>query len=34
MIGWASMYRFLAHDYDDYTINLRPKWNLEELASS
>ncbi|KAF8734993.1 hypothetical protein AX14_002954 [Amanita brunnescens Koide BX004] len=31
MIGWASMTRFLAGDYDDYSIGLRPKWSIEEL---
>jgi N6-L-threonylcarbamoyladenine synthase len=33
MVGWASMHRFLSHDYDDYGISLRPKWSLEELSS-
>ena len=33
MIGWASMHRFLTKDYDDYRINLRAKWNIEELAA-
>ncbi|THV06781.1 peptidase M22, glycoprotease [Dendrothele bispora CBS 962.96] len=31
MIAWASMHRFLAHDYDDYSINPRAKWSIEEL---
>ncbi|KAH7873194.1 peptidase M22 glycoprotease [Lentinula edodes] len=33
MVGWASMHRFLAGDYDEYTINPRPKWSLEELEN-
>ncbi|TFK75318.1 peptidase M22, glycoprotease [Pluteus cervinus] len=33
MIGWASMTRFLQGDHDEYTIGLRPKWNIEELGS-
>ncbi|RXW23349.1 hypothetical protein EST38_g2490 [Candolleomyces aberdarensis] len=32
MIAWASMPRFLAKDYDDYGINLKAKWSIEELA--
>lgn len=31
MIGWASMYRFLEQDYDEYEIETRPKWDIEEL---
>ena len=31
MIGWASMHRFLAGDYDDYSIDHRSKWGIEEL---
>ncbi|KAG1803401.1 glycoprotease family-domain-containing protein [Suillus subaureus] len=31
MIAWASMHRFLAGDYDDYTIDLRPKWSIEDI---
>jgi N6-L-threonylcarbamoyladenine synthase len=31
MIGWASMYRFLAADYDDYSVELRSKWSIETL---
>ncbi|KAK2467799.1 hypothetical protein APHAL10511_000094 [Amanita phalloides] len=31
MIGWASMTRFLVGDHDDYTVDLRPKWSIEEL---
>lgn len=33
MIGWASMHRFLAQDYDDYSLDLRPKWNIDELST-
>ncbi|KAH7925135.1 glycoprotease [Leucogyrophana mollusca] len=33
MIAWASMHRFLAGDYDDYTIDLRPKWSIETLPA-
>jgi N6-L-threonylcarbamoyladenine synthase len=32
MIGWASMYRFSAGDYDEYSVDHRRKWNIEELA--
>jgi len=32
MIAWASMHRFVAGDYDDYSIKLRSKWSIEELA--
>lgn len=31
MIGWASMHRFLSGDTDDYSIDIRPKWSIEEL---
>ncbi|KAH9485285.1 tRNA N6-adenosine threonylcarbamoyltransferase [Psilocybe cubensis] len=31
MIAWASMHRFLTNDTDPYSIELRPKWNIEEL---
>ncbi|PPQ65012.1 hypothetical protein CVT26_015721 [Gymnopilus dilepis] len=31
MISWASMHRFLANDTDPYSIELRPKWSIEEL---
>ncbi|KAF8629169.1 hypothetical protein AX17_005754 [Amanita inopinata Kibby_2008] len=31
MIGWASMNRFLAGDFDEYTVDLRPKWSIEDL---
>ncbi|KAI8975922.1 glycoprotease [Trametes punicea] len=31
MIAWASMHRFLAGDTDEYSIESRPKWSLEEL---
>ncbi|PCH43506.1 peptidase M22 glycoprotease [Wolfiporia cocos MD-104 SS10] len=34
MIAWASMSRFLNGDTDDYTIDLRSKWSIEELDSS
>ncbi|THH17878.1 hypothetical protein EW146_g3030 [Bondarzewia mesenterica] len=33
MIGWASMHRFLAGDFDEYSIATRPKWSIEELSS-
>jgi N6-L-threonylcarbamoyladenine synthase len=33
MIGWASMHRFLSNDHDDYSIELRAKWSIEELAN-
>jgi len=32
MIAWASMHRFLARDYDDYTIDLRPNWSIDALS--
>ncbi|KAI0040638.1 glycoprotease [Auriscalpium vulgare] len=32
MIAWASMHRFLAGDVDEYSILVRPKWNIEELS--
>ncbi|KAF8894934.1 Gcp-like domain-containing protein [Gymnopilus junonius] len=31
MIAWASMHRFLANDTDLYSIELRPKWSIEDL---
>ncbi|KAG2151807.1 glycoprotease family-domain-containing protein [Suillus cothurnatus] len=31
MIAWASMHRFLAGDYDDYTVDLRAKWSIEDI---
>ncbi|CCM04372.1 uncharacterized protein FIBRA_06545 [Fibroporia radiculosa] len=34
MIAWASMQRFLAGDTDDYTIELRSKWSVEDLDNS
>ncbi|EDR11791.1 uncharacterized protein LACBIDRAFT_313559 [Laccaria bicolor S238N-H82] len=34
MIGWASMHRFLANDFDEYDIESRPKWSIDQLASS
>ncbi|KAF5389300.1 hypothetical protein D9757_003465 [Collybiopsis confluens] len=33
MIGWASMHRFLAGDHDDYSINPRSKWSIEDLET-
>ncbi|KAJ7287745.1 glycoprotease [Mycena rebaudengoi] len=33
MIGWASMYRFLTQDYDDYTIGPRSEWSIEDLQN-
>ncbi|KAL4080997.1 glycoprotease family-domain-containing protein [Scleroderma citrinum] len=33
MIGWASMHRFLMGDYDDYTIDLRAKWDIREIPN-
>lgn len=32
MIGWTSMYRFLAGDYDDYSVELLSKWSIETLS--
>ncbi|THH08147.1 hypothetical protein EW145_g2889, partial [Phellinidium pouzarii] len=32
MIGWASMHRFLAGEMDDYTIDHKAKWSIEELG--
>ncbi|KAI0700901.1 glycoprotease [Cytidiella melzeri] len=34
MIGWASMHRFLEGDYDDLSVELRVKWDIEELGYS
>ncbi|GBE81360.1 glycoprotease [Sparassis latifolia] len=34
MIAWASMDRFLAGDTDAYSVALRVKWPIEELAMS
>ncbi|KIJ59632.1 hypothetical protein HYDPIDRAFT_100379 [Hydnomerulius pinastri MD-312] len=34
MVGWASMYRFLAENYDDYTVELRPKWSIGTLPNT
>ena len=31
MIAWASMHRFIAGDTDDYMIETRPRWSLEDL---
>ncbi|KAF9077562.1 glycoprotease [Rhodocollybia butyracea] len=33
MVGWASMHRFLAGDHDDYTVNPRAKWSIEDLET-
>lgn len=34
MIGWASMDRFLAGDYDtDYSLPIQSKWSLENLSN-
>ncbi|KZP34245.1 peptidase M22, glycoprotease [Athelia psychrophila] len=33
MIAWASMHRFLAEDHDDYSIDLRAKWSIEDLST-
>lgn len=33
MIGWASMHRFLVADYDDYTIDLRAKWDIGTIPA-
>lgn len=32
MIGWASMYRFLEGRTDDYSIEPRAKWSIEDLC--
>lgn len=32
MIAWASMHRLLAGDYDDYSVELKPKWDIEDLS--
>ncbi|KAH7885615.1 glycoprotease family-domain-containing protein [Phlebopus sp. FC_14] len=29
MIAWASLHRFLARDYDDYSVELQAKWNID-----
>ncbi|KAG6832486.1 hypothetical protein H0H87_001411, partial [Tephrocybe sp. NHM501043] len=31
MIAYASMHRFLAGDTDPYSIDLRPKWDIDSL---
>ncbi|KAG1820598.1 uncharacterized protein BJ212DRAFT_1341013 [Suillus subaureus] len=31
MIAWASMHRFLAGDYDDYSVDLCIKWSIEDI---
>ncbi|KAG5723498.1 putative O-sialoglycoprotein endopeptidase [Termitomyces sp. T112] len=33
MIAWASMHRFLAGDYDPYTIEILSKWDIETLGA-
>lgn len=32
MIAWASMSRFQAQDYDDFSISLRPTWKIADLT--
>ncbi|KAI4521924.1 peptidase M22, glycoprotease [Schizophyllum commune Loenen D] len=32
MIGWASLHRFREKDYDDYSINPKSKWSIEDLT--
>lgn len=32
MVAWAAMDRFLAGRTDDYTIDLRAKWDIESLV--
>ena len=32
MIGWASMHRFLAEDVDEYTVDILPKWSIEDIS--
>ena len=32
MIGWASMYRFLDGRTDDFSIEPRSKWSIEDLG--
>ncbi|OBZ66113.1 tRNA N6-adenosine threonylcarbamoyltransferase [Grifola frondosa] len=32
MIAWASMDRFLSDNTDDYTIDIRHKWDIEDLT--
>ena len=32
MIAWASMSRFQAHDYDDFSVSLRPTWKIADLT--
>lgn len=31
MIAWASMHRFMKGDSDDYSINHRAKWSIEDI---
>jgi N6-L-threonylcarbamoyladenine synthase len=33
MIAWASMHRFLAEDHDDYSVDLRAKWKIEDMTA-
>ncbi|RPD54185.1 glycoprotease [Lentinus tigrinus ALCF2SS1-7] len=33
MIAWAAMDRFLAGDTDEYSLESRPKWSLEDLEA-
>ena len=33
MIAWASMHRFLAGESDDYSIDHRVKWAIEDIDS-
>jgi N6-L-threonylcarbamoyladenine synthase len=34
MIAWASMHRFHAKNYDDYAIDLRARWNIDDLTTT
>jgi len=33
MVAWASMHRFQTQNHDDYSINLRAHWNIDNLNS-
>lgn len=33
MIGWAAMHRFLAGESDPYSVELKAKWNIEDLGT-
>ncbi|CAG7850511.1 tRNA N6-adenosine threonylcarbamoyltransferase, mitochondrial {ECO:0000256/HAMAP-Rule:MF_03179} {ECO:0000256/HAMAP-Rule:MF_03179}; AltName: Full=N6-L-threonylcarbamoyladenine synthase {ECO:0000256/HAMAP-Rule:MF_03179}; AltName: Full=t(6)A37 threonylcarbamoyladenosine biosynthesis protein PIIN_01415 {ECO:0000256/HAMAP-Rule:MF_03179}; AltName: Full=tRNA threonylcarbamoyladenosine biosynthesis protein PIIN_01415 {ECO:0000256/HAMAP-Rule:MF_03179} [Serendipita indica DSM 11827] len=33
MIAWASMHRFLQHDFDDYSIQPLATWDLESIGA-